>query len=80
VRACVTGVVELVSACCHANTMSFCLLVGSDIAYEVCIGDFVVLGHLGFLDEKYGAGAFDLFGDWTIRTNAVGEESAPFVG
>jgi hypothetical protein len=39
------GVVKFVTASCHAYTMCFCLL-RADVADEVGVGDFAVLGNL----------------------------------
>jgi hypothetical protein len=55
-------------------------LLGTDVADEVCVGDSVILGDLGFLDEEYCSSAFDLFRGGARDAEAVGEESTPFVG
>ena len=49
------------------------------VAYEIRVGDLVILGELGLLDEKYCAGAFDLFGGGARDTEAMGEELTPFI-
>ena len=51
------------------------------VAYEIRVGDSVILGDfLGLLDEKYCAGAFDLFGSGARdAAKAMGEESTPFI-
>ena len=72
-------IVKLLTACCHSDAMSLGLL-GADVADEIGIGDFSTLWNLSLVDEKYGAGAFDSLVDWSIDTDAVGKESAPFVG
>ena len=59
--------------------MGFCLL-GMDVANEVRIGDFAILMDPVFCGAKYGAGAFDSLGDWAFDANAIGKESAAFVG
>ena len=55
-------------------------LLGMDVADEICVGDSVILGDLGFFDEEYCFSAFDLFGDGTRDAEAVGKESTPLVG
>jgi hypothetical protein len=75
----VAGVVEFVAAGCYADAMGFGLL-GADVADEICVGDPVVLGDLGFFDEEYCSSAFYLFGGGSRDAEAVGEESTPFVG
>jgi hypothetical protein len=55
-------------------------LLRTDVADEVCVGDSVILGDLGFLDEEYCSSAFDLFRGGARDAEAVGEESTPFVG
>ena len=72
-------VIETVAACSHADTMGFCLL-GAHCAYEVGVGDLAVEWDLGLFDEEDGAGAFYFVGLGAISADAVGEESAPFVG
>ena len=67
----ITGIVKLVTACCHSNAMNFCLL-WSDVAHEIDVGNFLTLRNLRLLDEKDCAGAFDSLVDWSIDTHAVG--------
>ena len=55
----------------------FCLR--TDVAYEIRVGDSVILGDLGLHDEKDCASAFDLFGGGARDTEAMGEESTPFI-
>ena len=78
-RAGITGVIETVDACSHTDTMGFCLL-GAHCAYEVGVGDLAVEWDLGLFDEEDGAGAFYFVGLGAISADAVGQESAPFVG
>ena len=39
----------------------------------------MILGDLSLLNEKYCAGAFDLLGGGSRSSEAMGEESTPFV-
>ena len=39
----------------------------------------MILGDLGLLNEKYCAGAFDLFGIGSRSAQAMGEKSTPFI-
>ena len=61
------------------DAMGFGLLE-TDVADEVCIGDSVILGDLGFFDEEYCSSAFNLFGGGARDAEVVGEESTPFIG
>ena len=56
-------------------------LLRTDVAYEIRVGDSVILGDfLGLLNEKYCAGAFDLFGiEARDAAEAMGKESTPFI-
>ena len=54
-------------------------LLRTDVADEVGVGDFVVLGDLGLLDKKYCARAFDLFDGEASYTEAMGEELTPMI-
>ena len=54
-------------------------LLQTDVAYEIRVGDSWILGDLGLLDEKYCAGAFDLFGGGSRDAKAMGEESTTFI-
>ena len=54
-------------------------LLWTDVAYEICVGDSVILGDLGLFDEKYCSGAFDLLGGGSRDAEAMGEESTSCV-
>ena len=54
-------------------------LLWTDVAYEIRVGDSVILGDLGRLDEKYCFGAFDLLGGGSRDAEAMGEESTSCV-
>jgi hypothetical protein len=70
-------VIKLVAS--HAYTMGLCLL-RADVADKISVGDFAILGDIGFVDKKDSAGAEDLFGFGSCLTETVFEEMAPFVG
>ncbi len=55
-------------------------LLWTDVADEVCMGDLVILGDLGLLDEQRGAGAFDLLCRRSSDAKTVFEQSSPLVG
>jgi hypothetical protein len=55
--------------------MRFAFL-GADVANEICISDFAVLGNLGLGDEYDCAGAFDLFVIGTAGSDSMGEQCA----
>ena len=72
------GIIKFVATGCHADMM--CLgFLRTDVADEVGLGDFVVLGDLGLLNKKYCVHAFDLFGSGASYTKAMGEELTPFI-
>jgi hypothetical protein len=77
-RASVAGVVELVAAGCHSDSVGFCFL-GTDVADEVGVGDYSPFWHLGLFDGGNGAGAFDSFFRRAIATDSVRQSLAPFV-
>jgi hypothetical protein len=54
-------------------------LLWTDFAYEIRVGDSVILGDLGLRDKKYCFGAFDLLSAESRDAEAMGEESTPFV-
>jgi hypothetical protein len=47
-------------------------LLRTDVAYEICVGDSVILGDLGLVNEKDCTGAFDLFGGGSRDAEAMG--------
>ena len=52
----------------------------TDVADEICVGESVILGDLGFFGEEYCPDAFYLCGGGSRDAKAVGEESTPLVG
>jgi hypothetical protein len=78
-RACITRVVKLVTASCHADATDFCLL-RANIANEIGVGGFSIGRYLGFVNEEESVSACDLVGGRTSNTEPMFEEAAPFVG
>ena len=56
----ISGIVELVSSCSHAYTVSFFFLE-ADVADEVGIGYFAASWNIFLADGENGAGALDSF-------------------
>jgi hypothetical protein len=52
----------------------------SDVADEIGVCDFPILGNVGFGNEKECARSFDLFGRGALLADAVFEKSPPFIG
>ena len=57
--------------------MRFCFL-SPDVADEVCVSDFLILGDVTFLDGEDGSGAFDSSMVWTVFTDTVLKEATKF--
>ncbi len=56
-------------------------LLWADVADEVCVSYLSTFWDFGLFDEEYGAGACacDAFNEGTTHSDAVGEQSTPFV-
>ena len=74
----VAWAVEAITACCHANVMSFGLLVPC-VACMIGAGHFAILGDGWFAHKKDGAGALDAVVLGALEPNAVWQELAPFI-
>jgi hypothetical protein len=56
------------------------LFLETDVAYEICVGDFSILRDVRFGNEEKCAGSSNSFGKGAFLPNAVFKKSAPFIG